>query len=934
MDEALSRLVPTYKIGNDGLSWWVGQIEATASDTKGKGGWRYKVAIVGEHPKSKTIVQTKQLPWATVMMPVTTPFMPGNIGGASAQLIPGCWVIGFYLDNDKTKPIIMGSIGQVPGATTVKNEVDENDEDSRFKTGIRLEAKFAVNPDKDGDPSKSITADLVGVHSDGSLKEGEDGKPKLKVDLGNKLAVIEQEDWCTETAQACKEKKLKDKIKSNLGQFLFNVQNNNGNIGDFYVDKYTGGLYKSTSKARKNINKIIAIVREFIAGSKGYITKLIRDAVDKLVKFLLRPNKSGNVLTNATTWMNKMLKDLGCKMEDLYLRVAEWLTNLLMSYINQIYRAAICQVDELVNGIISKIYQLMNQLLNSILGPLQDILGAIAAPFNVIGKAINYILNLLGISCSGTDRSCDEVKEKCTTGEEKTDDDENFLDRLLDRIDNLFGDTPRDYTQYTCDEAYTGAPLTLTTVGFIGGVPQTPKETTKEPKIVYSINDVEVEEGSVARFTVTRSGFIGIASSVKVDTLANQGSATAGKDYLVVDDILGFSPNEIEKTIEVQTLVDNESDDNEVFYVKLKLNSPEGNDVKTIFNKNIGVGTIVERDLKQPYDPFRPNLVDPFADIDETPDVDGFPTGDGDADPNPTFNVVANRKTVSEGEFIIYTVTTTNIPNGSILYYILTGDNITPSDIVGNKLNGEFVIQDNEAKITVGISDDKQIEDEETLTFTLNGNGASVDVLILTDSDQSINDSDEGVGDDTSTVYESFTPPTVNTRNVITDNNGGIIEIPVETTGDAWAEPPIVFIAGEGVGATATGLLDENGFLTEIRVKSSGFGYKKNLASDNDVRCIIDAFSILSPGRGYTSAPTILVDGEEGRAEGIVKDGLLVQVRVLDRTTTYDAFPPITIKGGGGSGARLMPSLACLNTDALSKVGSTKIGTGRYVDCP
>ena len=45
----------------------------------------------------------------------------------------------------------------------------------------------------------------------------------------------------------------------------------------------------------------------------------------------------------------------------------------------------------------------MNELLNSILGPLQDILGAIAAPFNVIGKAINYILNLLGISCSGTD---------------------------------------------------------------------------------------------------------------------------------------------------------------------------------------------------------------------------------------------------------------------------------------------------------------------------------------------------------------------------------------------------------------------------------------------------------------------------------------------------------------------------------------------------
>ena len=213
------------------------------------------------------------------------------------------------------------------------------------------------------------------------------------------------------------------------------------------------------------------------------------------MKFVLRPNESGNVLTGITEFMNKILKDLGCKFEDLYLRLAEWLTNLLMSYINQIYRAAICQVDELVNGIISKIYQLMNQILESILGPLQDILGAIAAPFNMIGKAINYILNLLGISCSGTDRSCEQLKQRCTDGSANEGEDENFLDRLLDNIDNLFGDTPRDYTQYTCDEAYTGSPLTVTTVGFIGGVPLTPTDSTKEPKIVYDISDVEVEEG-------------------------------------------------------------------------------------------------------------------------------------------------------------------------------------------------------------------------------------------------------------------------------------------------------------------------------------------------------------------------------------------------------------------------------------------------------
>ena len=303
MDEALSKLIPSHKIGNDGLSWWVGQIETTASDTLGKGGWRYKVAIVGEHPKDKELVQTKQLPWATVIMPVTAPFIPGNIGGASAQLIPGCWVIGFYLDNDKTKPIIMGSIGQVPGATTVKNETSDVDPNSRFLTAKRIEAKYAVDPDKDGDDSKKITADLVGVLTDGTKnKEGE-----FRVDLGKKLVEIEQEDWCVETAKKCKERKLKDKMTNVLGQMLADIQSNNGNIGTYYVNKYTGGLYSATGKARVYVNKAIAIIREFLAGVKGYITKLIRDAVDALVKAVLRPNESGNVLTGITTWFNNCL---------------------------------------------------------------------------------------------------------------------------------------------------------------------------------------------------------------------------------------------------------------------------------------------------------------------------------------------------------------------------------------------------------------------------------------------------------------------------------------------------------------------------------------------------------------------------------------------------------------------------------------------------
>ena len=940
MDDALSQLIPSNRIGNDGFNWWVGQIEGTATDEKNnKGGYRFKVRIVGDHPASREVIDTPDLPWATVMMPVNVPFMPGNIGGGHPSLVKGCWVIGFYLDNEKQKPIIMGSIGPTPGATSVINEIDPNDAEA-FKTGIRS-GELAPNPAKDGEEGKDGTAKTgAGLATGRKRADGEEDIPLAPA----KIAAIKQEEWCQVTAEKCKNTDLKTQMTSILGQLLYDVQNSGGNIGTFYVNKYTGGLYDGIGKARTNVNKAIKVVTEFLAKVKGWITKKIQEAVDALVKALLRADETGNALTPVTEFFNNILKDLGCKMMDLGERLAEWLTNVLMNFINQIYRAAICQVDELVNGIISKIQQLMTELLNSILGPLQDILGAIAEPLNIIGQAINFVLQLLGISCSGPDQTCNKYKEVCTNGKkEKDKDDKNFLDDLLDNIDNLFGDTPADYTQYVCDEAYTGRPLEVTTIGFVGGVPALPTASTKQPKIVYDISDVVVKEGDIAVFTVKRNGVTDIASSLKFKTLNKLGTATPGVDFLEQNGILGFAPGETEKTIEVQTLVDSEKESEETFFIRLKLNSPEDqSSAKTTFIKNLAQCTITETDLKQPNDPYKPEPVNPFEPFPEIPTVDtpedstgsdDSDTGDDETDLEPTYAVTANRNSVSEGEFVIYTITTTNLENGSILYYRLSGDNITSSDIIGNTLSAPFIINSNQAKVTVGIAEDGIVEDDEVLTFTILGKGASVDVLITTDEDQNIGDYDEGLGDSLENVFEEFRVPVA--RPPITDDNGGIIEIPIDDPGDPWAEPPTVFVGGEGSGATATALLDGDGFVTEIRVQSPGYGYKLNRADDNGVRCIIDSFTILRPGIGYTSVPDMYVNGELGVAEAVINDdGFVIGARILNRQLTFGEFPAVDIVGGGGYGAKLLPSLACLDTEALSTIGATKIGTGKYIDCP
>jgi len=960
MDQALSQLYPIDRIGHDGFNWWVGQVEGTAADEpNNKGGMRYKVRIVGDHPQSFELLPTADLPWCGVMMPANVPFMPGNTGGGSSQLTKGCWVVGFYLDSERQRPIIMGSIGQTPGATTiVKNE---RPTDLPFTTAISAR----VNPAKDGAPApenpqggkSENTNQSTGGVSDGTLDK--DKKPRVPIAAGPG-AGDEEEKWCQMVAEKCENQDLSTQIGGILAELLAATQNSGGNLGDYLINKYTGGLMSATEEARKFTNKILFVVQHFIAKIKGFIIEKLQAAVRDLVNMLLAPTETGNVLTPVTEFFNKILKDLGCQMADLGERLAEWLTNVLMDLVTQIYQAIACQIDALVNGILSKISSLIDELLNSILGPIQEILGAIGSALDIIGGAINYVLSLLGISCSGPDQTCSEYKKVCTDGsqEEGLEDDKDFLDDLLSGIDSLFPATGADYTSYVCDEAFGGSPLTVTTIGFTGGVPKPPSTgglpPTADPetiKIIYTIEDVIVEEGKPAVFVVTRSGYTSVASSLTYKTLTDQGTATANSDYLPVDDILGFQPGDTSKSFAVSTFFDSIVEKNEDFFVELAINSPST--IPSEFIKNIGKCTITEQDIPEKDDPIKIkpkpiNPIDTYEDVFTKPITgsptlkDNYKTGPGNPalknnTLSPFYEVSSDKASVKEGEFVTFSITTTNVKNGTVAFYTITG--VDSSDIVGSGITGSFVVNNNAAKVTIGIEEDDKPETTETLVFTINGTGAFTSVLIVPSgeksSGQELKDFDKGKGESTETTYIEFQLPTVDSGKVITDKSGGIIEIPIETPGSPWAEPPYVFINGNGIGATAVALLDEKGFLTEIRVKSPGYNYQINLAVDKGLRCIIDSFTLIRPGINYSTPPEMYINGQLGIAEAIINNkGFVIGGRVLDRTKTFDKFPTIDIVGGGGYGAKLLPSLVCLDTPGLVRAESTKIGTGRYVDCP
>lgn len=74
---------------------------------------RCQVRIVGLHTHDKTLLPTKDLPWAHPMGPITSASMNG-IGWSPTGVVPGTWVIIIFLDEYKQQPIMIGSIGGIP----------------------------------------------------------------------------------------------------------------------------------------------------------------------------------------------------------------------------------------------------------------------------------------------------------------------------------------------------------------------------------------------------------------------------------------------------------------------------------------------------------------------------------------------------------------------------------------------------------------------------------------------------------------------------------------------------------------------------------------------------------------------------------------------------------------------------------------------------
>ena len=125
---------------------------------------RVRVRCIVFHSMDKNVITTADLPWATVIMPVTSASIKGN--GGNHHLEVGSWVVGFFRDGSSAQdPMVMGSVAtqtegtqDIPTESSIENkvykskaghliEIDNTDGSERISIKHKTGSKIVFNSD-------------------------------------------------------------------------------------------------------------------------------------------------------------------------------------------------------------------------------------------------------------------------------------------------------------------------------------------------------------------------------------------------------------------------------------------------------------------------------------------------------------------------------------------------------------------------------------------------------------------------------------------------------------------------------------------------------------------------------------------------------------------------------------------------------------------
>ena len=420
-------LFKNHFVGRDGFVWWIGQIAdentwkanipgfpaPTNEPTEGESigfGERYKVRIMGYHTAAPSQLSDDDLPWATVMYPVTA----GGGGRGSSQnanLTQGCFVFGFFLDGDNAQqPVIMGCMGYNDYQVVMKNVPD-----AKFLpfSGYTPKDKIATTGIKDN------------LEEEERIEQAQKDGTDFPSALESSTSSTTRSDLASEEEKKDGQKQEALSIRSDcrplpipkITIFIKNLLNDTQELKRAKRDPLKT-LALDTSQFDDKIKEITQQTAKLISGEMKWITGQVqKTSIEKLntemkKKYFEIPVNERQKLKEE---VEKANDTLSCVFRNIMNGLETIALGLLEDMVKKSVTAPPCLAENMSGLMIGQIANTIQNSLNDILGNLDSLL-SFPSPLPSINEgggmeALNIIEDIISLLECDEKPGCPEVTE-------------------------------------------------------------------------------------------------------------------------------------------------------------------------------------------------------------------------------------------------------------------------------------------------------------------------------------------------------------------------------------------------------------------------------------------------------------------------------------------------------------------------------------------
>ena len=407
-----------HAIGKDGFNWWIGQVENDGSDPEYDGSQpkdydytgKVKVRVVGYHNPDKEVLPTRDLPWASCIMPAVYAMKSGM--GTIQQLQVSSWVVGFWMDGSSAQiPIIMGSIS------------DQNPQDIYTKLPAQSSKGYQQIHAPDYDPDKHGTGGgIPGATADTTATDPTTGnttksEEKEKTDDVSTVNERGEGQKATEAMKAADDRKKYTihvgngkcgtpadvKIKGATAEFLkFARGIEKNDIGEF-INKKTGQIEDLAGEIEAVQDRIQGFMGGVLANVKGTVLKETQKHIQGVINDIKIPDP--DLLDPAVDQLKNVGDLINCLFKQIFNELADVIGGLLNDLIGQALDSALCLAKDIFSDLFGGLMDKLMKGIDTALGILDGALSAIKGAASMIQGITSKILDLIDLVCEG-DLSC------------------------------------------------------------------------------------------------------------------------------------------------------------------------------------------------------------------------------------------------------------------------------------------------------------------------------------------------------------------------------------------------------------------------------------------------------------------------------------------------------------------------------------------------